>query len=448
MAGVRRNPTAWLFEPVDNSALVLFRIIFGVLLFLESSGSIVTGWVMQAFIEPRVHFPMIGFDWLQPLPGPGMYLFYAVMAATALLVAAGAYFRMALAAFTAMWTATYLMQTVSYNNHYYLLILLCLLLLPTPAHADVSVDARRRPALRSSTCPRWCVAVFQVQIAIVYFYAAVAKLDSDWLAGRPIGVWLADRVDDPLVGPLFRQPWLTWVLAYGGLLFDGLIVPLLLWKRTRLAAVLLAVVFHLFNSYTFRIGIFPYLGIAFCLFFFPGEALRRHFLKRLPLYPSPKPAAPAPLSPRQRSTLAVLAVYFVVQIALPLRHWLYPGNVTWTEEGHRMAWRMMLRSKTGSVVFIATDPDSGRTWEVDPSEHLTEKQLGRVATRPDLLWQFAHYLARLYADQGMPHVEIRARTEVSLNGRPSQPLVDPAVDLAHAEWRMLRHNEWITAWRE
>jgi vitamin K-dependent gamma-carboxylase len=441
----RRVFLSWLFAPVDNTPLVLFRIVFGILIALESAGSIATGWVHNNLIAPRVAFPMIGFDWVRPLPGAGMLAYYALMAACGLLVMLGRFYRASLAVFTVLWSATYVMQTVSYNNHYYLILLLALLLLPMPAHAWASLDARLDPALRSVTCPRWCIAALVAQTALVYGFAAIAKLDADGLAGRPLEIWLTNRADR-LLGPLFVQPWMKWVLAYGGLVFDALLVPLLSWRRTRVFAFALAVVFHLFNSYTFRIGVFPYVGIALCLFFFPGEELRRRFMPRKPpVIQGPRaPTAAAPrLSGRRRLLLGALAVYFALQLALPLRHLLYPGNVHWTEEGHRMSWHMMLRSKEGQIEFHVFHAPSGRRWNVLPQEFLTEKQVRRVATRPDVIWQFAQFLKQHYAEQGIAPVEVRASSRVSLNGRPPQPLVDPNIDLAAQEWSFFRPSPWI-----
>jgi len=76
-----------------------------------------------------------------------------------------------------------------------------------------------------------------------------------------MAIWLDQRTDYPIVGALYQQPWLKWVMAYGGLLYDGLVVPMLLWRRTRLLAVGASLVFHVFNSITFQIGIFPYLAV-------------------------------------------------------------------------------------------------------------------------------------------------------------------------------------------
>lgn len=128
----------WLQQPVDNSPLIIFRIFFGLLLFLETSGAIVTGWVKENLILPKILFPFIGFEWLKPLPGSGMYCYYDLMAVLGFFVLIGFWYRVSLGLFTLLWWATYLMQKTSYNNHYYLIILLCFLMLLVPANAYAS----------------------------------------------------------------------------------------------------------------------------------------------------------------------------------------------------------------------------------------------------------------------------------------------------------------------
>ena len=107
----------FLFKHIDNSALIVFRIIFGLLIFLESVGAIFTGWVKRTLIEPQFTFSFIGFEWLQPLPGNWMYAFYAIMGLFGLMVMIGYKYRISMIAFTLMWSATYFMQKTSYNNH-------------------------------------------------------------------------------------------------------------------------------------------------------------------------------------------------------------------------------------------------------------------------------------------------------------------------------------------
>ncbi len=123
-----------IFKPIDNAPLIIFRIFFGLLLALESFGAIATGWVRKVFIEPEFTFSHIGFEWLQPLPGNGMYFYFICMGLLGLLVMLGYKYRISLALFSVMWLDVYLMQKYSYNNHYYLLFLVCLIMLVLPAN--------------------------------------------------------------------------------------------------------------------------------------------------------------------------------------------------------------------------------------------------------------------------------------------------------------------------
>ncbi|GGK73192.1 HTTM domain-containing protein [Rufibacter glacialis] len=437
----------WLRQPVDNAPLVVFRWCFGLLLFLESGGAILTGWVKKALVEPAVHFPFIGFEWLKPLPGNGMYFYYGVMAVLGLLVMVGLFYRASITAFTLLWWGAYLMQKASYNNHYYLLLVLCFLMMLVPAHAYASLDAKRRPELRSPSCPRWCLLIFVVQMAIVYTYAALAKIEADWLAGIPINMWFANKSHFYLIGGLLQEACFQKLVVYGGIFFDLLIVPLLLWRPTRKWAFILAIFFHGFNSAVFHIGIFPYLALALCLFFFPPETIRRKLLPRKPAFAPDAPVCSTHgLRTREKALFLLLGLHFLVQIALPLRHWWFPGNANWTEEGHRMAWHMMLRSKSGYAQYRVV-ADGQVFWEY-PQQHLTPKQARMVATHPDLIWQYSQFLKNKYQTLGYSQVKVFAHTQVSLNRRPHQLLVDSTVNLAAVPWSPHRPSPWVLPLQE
>jgi len=112
------------FKSIDNSPLIVFRILFGFLLACESFGAIITGWVKAVFLEPQFTFSFIGFEWLQPLPGNLMYAYFVVMGCLGLLIMIGYRYVIAMVGFTIMWAGVYFMQKSSYNNHYYLLLLI------------------------------------------------------------------------------------------------------------------------------------------------------------------------------------------------------------------------------------------------------------------------------------------------------------------------------------
>jgi hypothetical protein len=155
-----------------------------------------------------------------------------------------------------------------------------------------------------------------------------------------------------------------------------------------------------------------------------------------------KEVTPHRLLPRQRLTVAMLGLYLALQLLIPLRHWLYPGNVNWTEEGHRFSWHMKLRTKKGEAVFFVSNPAAGATWEINPRKYLKPRQATNMAVHPDMILQFAHYLADEFRKQGHEPVEVRAHVLVSLNGRKPQLLIDPTVDLA-TQPRTWRHVSWI-----
>lgn len=435
-----------LNKPVDNSSLIFFRIVFGLLIFLESAGAIFTGWVKRVFIDPEFTFTFIGFEWLTPLPGNGMYYYYALMAIFGFMVMVGLLYRFSLTAFTILWSATYLMQKTSYNNHYYLLILFCFIMLLLPAHRYYSVDAKHNPRIRSLTCPRWCYFLIILQLGIVYTFAAVAKIYPDWLAGMPIKLWFSVKADYPVIGDLLQEHWFIMAVAYGGILFDLLIVPLMLWKKTRLVGFFISVFFHLFNSIIFQIGIFPYLMLAALVFFFDPEEVRRLFFKRKSVLDSEEISNDKWEfnALKNISFKTVLVIYIIIQLWLPIRHYFYPGNVFWTEEGHRMAWRMMLRSKYGTVYYELKIPEAGISKIINPSEYLSPKQNSKIGSSPDLIWQFSQYLKREYEQQGYKNIEIYAQSKVSLNGGPYFPLIDPTVNLANVEWEPFQHSSWVT----
>ncbi len=427
-----------LYKQVDNSALIVFRIIFGSLLFLEAVGAIFTGWVKRAFITPEFTFTFIGFEWLQPLPGYGMYIYYLIMGICGLFVALGFKYRYSLSAFTLLWTITYLMQKSSYNNHYYLLIIICLIMLALPASNYFSLDSKKNPSIKKISMPQWAKYALVLQILIVYSYAAIAKLYPDWLDLTFIKILLAGKSNYPVIGSLMQQHWFHYFIAYGGLFFDLLIAIALLWKPSRKIAFAAAIFFHLFNSIVFQVGIFPYLGLALCLFFFDGKTIQRIFLKKKPLYNNTEVILPK----NKNIALIFAGLFFTIQLLLPLRHWIIKDNILWTEEGHRMSWRMMLRSKRGNLHFIVKDKNSTSQKTVYPSKYLSSKQLRAISSKPDMIWQFAQFLKKEFKKDGVD-AAVYAFCTISVNGKPYQKLIDSSVDLATEEWQHFKHHNWI-----
>ena len=272
---VRMSWRDFLFAPVDIASLVCFRILFGAMMVYHVASTLKSGWIDYLYVRPVMHFTYPGFGWVQPWPGQGMYWHFYVMAAAAAGITFGACYRLCAFVFAMGMAHVFLIEKAFYLNHYYLIVLLSGLLVVLPAHRALSIDSWLRPSLRSQSVPAWTLWLLRLQLAIPYFYGGLAKLDSDWLQGYPLGMWLKRRADLPWIGPWLEHASAGIVFAYGGMLLDLLIVPLLLWKRTRWPAYILAIVFHGLNSVLFEIGIFPWLMMAATLIFFPPDWPRR-----------------------------------------------------------------------------------------------------------------------------------------------------------------------------
>jgi vitamin K-dependent gamma-carboxylase len=428
-----------LFKEIDNAPLIIFRIFLGFLLACETFGAIVTGWVKANFITPKFTFSHIGMEWLQPIPGNGMYYYFIVMGILGLLVMAGYKYRLSIALYTIMWSGVYFMQKTSYNNHYYLLMLVCLMMCFLPAHRYASVDVRQDPSIKKLTMPAWCSWVMIAMVSIVYFYATLAKFYPDWLNGTFARQLLSRSVTIDSLREIMTQKWFYLFIAYSGIVFDLFIVPLMLFKRTRTIAFIASLIFHIFNSITLQIGIFPFFALSFAVFFFPPERIRSIFFKK-------KPAVTNHNSATTREGIFLLRYFFIpyliIQLVLPLRHYFIKGDVLFTEEGHRLSWRMMLRSRNGNTHFKVIDKSTNNELFYDAFSDLTPKQEAGMGTRPDMIWQMAQYIKQKFKNQGTD-VAVYANTKVAINEGTYNVLVDPTIDLAAVPWNYYSHCPWI-----
>ena len=256
-----------LFEPVDASSLVFFRVSFGVIMLVEVWRYWVHGWIERYFIAPDFLFKYYGFGWVEPWSGDGMYWHFGLLAVLSLMIAIGALYRLATILFFLAFSYVFLLEQARYLNHFYLVILVAFLVMLVPANRSFAVDVMLRPKLRSETVPMWSVWLFRMQFEIILLYAGIVKINPDWLRLEPLGMWLSRRNDWSVIGPLFNQDWLIAAAAYGVILLHVVGAPLLLYRRTRIPIMIAYFIFHLINHFLFQIGIFPWLTMAATLMF-------------------------------------------------------------------------------------------------------------------------------------------------------------------------------------
>lgn len=434
-----------LGRPVDLASLAAFRFLLGAVMFAGLVRYVANGWVEVVFVEPSFFFKYPGFEWVRVLEPAGLYALFGVCAAAALAVALGVLYRVAIVTFLLSFTYIQLMDVTNYLNHYYLVVCLAFLMTLLPLDRALSVRAWRRPDQARSTVPAWMLYVLRLQIAVVYVHAALAKVGTDWLVhAQPLNIWMSARSELPVIGPWLNLPEVALFMSWAGFLYDLSIVPLLLWRRTRPFAYAAVLVFHFFTWVFFDIGMFPFIMTAATTLFFEPDWPRRllhRFRASTEAPASEAPAWAAPPSPRRLrpAPALALAAYCAFQVAFPLRHLIYDGDVLWNERGMRYAWKVMVREKNGSVTYRVTEPETGRTWQVSPHHYLDWRQANEMAGQPDLIHQLAHWVAQDFARRGVPGVEVRVDSFVSLNGRPVARMIDPDVDLlavdpARGDW--------------
>ncbi len=430
---------SYISRTVSIAPLITFRILFGALMMLGTIRFAYQGWIERLYLEPKLFFKFYGFEWVQ-MPGEmGMYLLFTVAAISAGMIMLGLFYRLATILFFLSFTYIELIDATNYLNHYYLVCLFAFLLIFLPAHRAYSLDTWRKPHLVQSHVPAWTINILIFQLTVVYTCAGIAKLNPDWLfKAMPLAIWLPEHTDIPILGYFFQFKWVAYLFSWGGAIYDLSIAYFLMHKRTRLFAYLLVILFHGMTYLLFNIGLFPFIMIFSTLIFFPASFHTN--ILRYTIPPSFHHTSQLTL----RSSQNYLLIFFcLLQLLLPFRHLLYPGNVLWTEEGYRFAWRVMLVEKNGQAIFHIKDPTTGRSTDIINGQYLTKFQEKQMSIQPDFMLQFAHHLKKEYQmKHGIEQPIITVDAHISLNARPSKRLIDPNINLA-AIHDSFKPKEWI-----
>ena len=444
--------TKYFLETTKAAPLAAFRIFFGIMMFLSIVRFWSYGWIEKLYLQPKFFFSYYGFEFVKPL-GPYTYLLFLVCALSALAVALGYKYRLAIVIFFLSFTYIELMDKTTYLNHYYFISLLSFLMIFLPANTYFSFDAKKSPALASEYVPRWSIDSIKLLLAIVYIYAGLAKLNSDWLVeAMPLKIWLPSKYDLPLLGDLLQETWVIYLFSWSGAIYDLSIPFLLLYKRTRVIAFLLVIVFHVLTRILFPIGMFPYIMIVSATIFFDAKLHDRILAWIGKVFRVNKAYFDNDNIWKLTSTghpwrVSVLLLFFAVQLIFPFRYLAYPGEVFWTEQGYRFSWRVMLMEKAGYANFRIQDSKTDEQFYVDNTDFLTAFQEKQMSTQPDFILQYAHFLKDHFESQGHQNIEIYVESYVALNGRRSQPYIDPGTNLV-AERESFRHKHWILPFKD
>lgn len=434
-------------KQTDAAPLAVFRILFGIMMLASIIRFWANGWIEKLYIEPAFFFSYYGFEWVKPI-GNYTYIVFIICALASIGITLGYRYRLSMILFFLSFTYIELMDKTTYLNHYYFISILSFLLIFLPAGARFSLDVYRSKKYYTHI-PRWNIDAIKLLLGIVYFYAGLAKLNSDWLfRAMPLKIWLPSKYDLPFIGEsLMQQEWFHYAISWGGAVYDLTIPFLLLYGKTRLFAFILVLFFHIFTRVLFPIGMFPYIMIISSLIFFDAK-LHTTIINRIRkmlefIKQSRKPiTSHKTYRHTKKPVLWIVGFFFVIQLLMPWRYLAYPGELFWTEEGYRFSWRVMLMEKAGYANFKIVDGKSKTSFYVDNTDFLTASQEKQMSFQPDFILEYAHYLGDHFSGQGHKNVEVYVESFVALNGRLSEPYIDPKVDL-YREKESFQHKKWI-----
>ena len=425
-------------------SLALYRIGFGILVMFSLVRFALNGWIESLYLEPDFHFSYYGFSWIKPI-GVYTYLIFLICFFSALFVTIGYRYRYAIIILFLSFTYIELMDKTTYLNHYYLVSCISFLMIFLPCSTYFAVDGGKNIKI-----PQWTIDSLKFLIIIVYIYAGLAKINSDWLIhAQPLKIWLRAKYTIPIIGEtLLQKNFSYYLFSWGGMIYDCIIPFLLLYKRTRYFAFFMVIVFHIMTRILFPpIGMFPYIMIFSCIIFFDNGLHKKildfiRYIFRLKIINNEKFISDPKSYTRNKLVIPVLSVFFLFQIISPLRSILYPGELLWNEQGYRFSWRVMLIEKTGYTTFKVVDNSSNKFQLIDNMEFLTPFQEKQMSFQPDMILEYAHYLGDTFKKRGFNDVSVYADSYVTLNGRPSKRFIDPKVDL-YKQKNDLKHKIWI-----
>ncbi|RZS93171.1 HTTM domain-containing protein [Aquimarina brevivitae] len=440
---------SYFSKDTEAAPLAVFRIFFGFMMLISIIRFWSYGWIDKLYVKPKFFFSFYGFEFVKPI-GEYTYLIFVLCALASIGVAVGYKYRLSIVLFFLSFTYIELMDKTTYLNHYYFISVLSFVMIFLPASAYFSVDAKLK-GRSYQRIPAWTIDSIKLLLAIVYFYAGLAKLNSDWLLNAmPLKIWLPSKYDLPFLGSVLQKEWVHYFFSYSGAIYDLIIPFLLFYKRTRWVAFIAVVIFHTLTRVLFPIGMFPFIMTISVLVFFEAKLHHKILHSIAMVFRITKERFDSGQIlhyNHQQPLLWFLALFFIIQLALPFRYLLYPGELFWTEEGYRFSWRVMLIEKAGYASFKIVNGKTGTSFLVDNTDFLSAFQEKQMATQPDFILEYAHFLKQHFESQGHQNVEVYVDSYVALNGRLSTRFIDPTVDLGKQK-ESFKHKTWIIPFKD
>jgi hypothetical protein len=262
----------YITNQTKAAPLAVFRILFGFMMLASIIRFWSFGWIETLYIKPIYHFKYYLFEWVNDL-GDYTYILFIICLISSLFVTLGYKYRVSIITFFLFFTYIELIDKTTYLNHYYLTSCIAFIMCFLPAGNYFSLDSYLSKE-KVDEIPVWTIDSIKIFICFVYFFAGIAKLNSDWLIeAQPLSLWLKSKYDLPIIGQNIMQLKSTYYLAsWFGMIYDIFIPFFLLFKRTKNIALVFVIIFHVLTRVFFpSIGMFPYIMISSAVIFFDSK---------------------------------------------------------------------------------------------------------------------------------------------------------------------------------
>ena len=223
---------------------------------------------------------------------------------------------------------------------------------------------------------------------------------------------------------------------------------MLFHKKLKYYSLILIIPFHLTNHFIWSIGTFPWMAIGICVFYFNEELT--NLFNLIKDYKFQKLKAKPPLVKKIGTSLIVF--YFVVQVLMPLRQHLMPGETSWHGYGDYFAWRMMLADKQGAARVVVYTEDDHKLGEVVIENYMNVLQFARMIHIPMHFIRFAHFLDSEIKNHpkntSLGDIKVKVFAFKTINNRPFSLLIDSTLDLSNEEYKIFNKGRFLIPYEE
>ena len=204
-----RKLNNWIYQPINNVSITLFRVVFSCVLLIQSYYFIYNDFIEKNLIKPLMIFPFIeGMN--RPSDETLISLGYVMIIANiGMIINKTA--RLSTLVFLLCFSYFWMLDKGFYNNHYYFISIMCLLLF---------LLSKKSSFRETIYTPRISLLTLQSMVLIIYIISGINKLNPYWLIDLQPMQHIMEAKYKVTGNEVFAKKWFIVLTSYTGLIFD------------------------------------------------------------------------------------------------------------------------------------------------------------------------------------------------------------------------------------